>query len=447
VVWTTIASGVPPEVHGITGFYSTQAHLRAKRVWEIFSELGLRVGVFRWWASWPPRELNGFLIPGVLAQSAEALPEEYDFVNRLRIGQRAGQRMALWEWGSVLGDYLGHGLRFSTARSILFELAPALLARDPALVHIAKRRAELRLNFDVYSHMLRAWQPDYTSFYDNGIDVLGHYYWKYFEPEAFSDVETEESSRYGTALPDYYRLVDQLLGELLRRIDPRSAVLVLSDHGMQAAKRHGSRELIPLVDRILKDMKWNDRYFGIVLANRTFIELKQTDSGEAERDIAALAGSLRELTVDESGQALFELRVIDSQRIEISITPDVELKHHVDTGSELVPISSWLSQRPGKSGDHHPTGILIARGFGVERGHTIEGATILDVAPTLLALARAPIGEDMPGRVLVDLFTPAYLERNPVRTIPSYGSVDPESQKITMDEQTKSILRSLGYVQ
>ena len=34
----------------------------------------------------------------------------------------------------------------------------------------------------------------------------------------------------------------------------------------------------------------------------------------------------------------------------------------------------------------------------------IEGATLLDVAPTVLTLLGLPVGEDMQGKVLVNAF-------------------------------------------
>ena len=44
---------------------------------------------------------------------------------------------------------------------------------------------------------------------------------------------------------------------------------------------------------------------------------------------------------------------------------------------------------------HRPQGVLVLQGPGIRRDERIEGATLLDVAPTVLTLLGLPIGEDM----------------------------------------------------
>jgi len=106
----------------------------------------------------------------------------------------------------------------------------------------------------------------------------------------------------------------------------------------------------------------------------------------------------------------------------------------------------------GQSGVHHPQGIFIARGGPVRRSYELEGASILDVTPTVLALLGLPVAEDMPGRVLTEMLDPAFLHRFPVRTIPSYDylertPIDTESTPGTGDEEAMEMLRALGYIQ
>ena len=51
-----------------------------------------------------------------------------------------------------------------------------------------------------------------------------------------------------------------------------------------------------------------------------------------------------------------------------------------------------------------PNGILAASGPGFNRDSLILGATIQDIAPTILTWYGLPIGEDMEGRVLIESF-------------------------------------------
>lgn len=101
------------------------------------------------------------------------------------------------------------------------------------------------------------------------------------------------------------------------------------------------------------------------------------------------------------------------------------------------------------SGNHRPDGIVLAAGPDIGTG-TIEGMTIVDTAPTLLALLGLPISSELPGRVVEEVLKPGFLERRPIRTVPSYGvSWEPvgDSEVSTeADEESLTTLRSLGYI-
>jgi hypothetical protein len=94
-LWTTIATGVGPERHGIHGFVvpkekearpaASQAHLvegesggeeslrpvtssmrTAPAFWNILSSLDLRAGVVGWLVTWPAEPVNGFIVSSYL---------------------------------------------------------------------------------------------------------------------------------------------------------------------------------------------------------------------------------------------------------------------------------------------------------------------------------------------------------------------------------------------
>ena len=53
---------------------------------------------------------------------------------------------------------------------------------------------------------------------------------------------------------------------------------------------------------------------------------------------------------------------------------------------------------------HREFGILVMNGPGIKRDERIYGATLLDLAPTLLTLAGLPVGRDMDGKPLLEAF-------------------------------------------
>lgn len=106
--------------------------------------------------------------------------------------------------------------------------------------------------------------------------------------------------------------------------------------------------------------------------------------------------------------------------------------------------------RPVYDHDGAPPGLFIAAGRGIQRGGRVEGADILDVAPTLFHLLGLPLSEELDGEVLEGIFEPGYLAAHPTRTIPSYeGAVDgaTASGAPAKGEQMIENLRALGYIE
>jgi tetratricopeptide (TPR) repeat protein len=68
---------------------------------------------------------------------------------------------------------------------------------------------------------------------------------------------------------------------------------------------------------------------------------------------------------------------------------------------------------------HRPQGILVLHGPGIRADERIEGATLLDVTPTVLTLLGLPVGDDMEGKVLVT----AWSEQPEITRIPSWEEV------------------------
>ncbi len=58
----------------------------------------------------------------------------------------------------------------------------------------------------------------------------------------------------------------------------------------------------------------------------------------------------------------------------------------------------------GPAAEHSPYGIFAAMGPGIKKGETIYGAKVLDLTPTLLTLFDLPVGKDMDGKPLLDMY-------------------------------------------
>ena len=95
---------------------------------------------------------------------------------------------------------------------------------------------------------------------------------------------------------------------------------------------------------------------------------------------------------------------------------------------------------------HTLHGILYLYGHGVKRNSRIEQPTILDVAPTVLALAGLPPARDMHGRVLSEA-----IDWIPAPAVATYETGEATSEGAaagdpTIDPQILENLKSLGYL-
>ena len=117
------------------------------------------------------------------------------------------------------------------------------------------------------------------------------------------------------------------------------------------------------------------------------------------------------------------------------------------------------SQRPrgtprepaGPAAWHRQYGIFVMAGPGIRRDERIYGASLIDVAPTILTLFDLPVGADMDGRPLLEAF-----ETLPeVKTIPSWeempGTSGMHGGAPTMDPaQANELMQqfaALGYIE
>jgi predicted AlkP superfamily phosphohydrolase/phosphomutase len=73
-------------------------------------------------------------------------------------------------------------------------------------------------------------------FYFSSLDLNSHMFWRLIDPQ-HPEYDAVPAAHYGSALPEFYQQIDQVLGEVLQRMDDRTTLLVLSDHGFAPYNR------------------------------------------------------------------------------------------------------------------------------------------------------------------------------------------------------------------
>lgn len=101
--------------------------------------------------------------------------------------------------------------------------------------------------------------------------------------------------------------------------------------------------------------------------------------------------------------------------------------------------------------EHRPYGILVMAGPGIAKGKSIFGASLLDIAPTILTLFGLPIGKDMDGKLLPEVFdtppTPTYID-SWEKVDGDFGELPPEAKEdpVAAHEAMEQLV-ALGYIE
>jgi len=100
------------------------------------------------------------------------------------------------------------------------------------------------------------------------------------------------------------------------------------------------------------------------------------------------------------------------------------------------------------SGMHRDQGMLMMKGKAVSKGARIEGANIVDLAPTILYVLGLPIPQDMDGRPLQGAFQEEYVHAMPL-AYSEVGSSTGSKETGYTEEGEREIqerLKGLGYL-
>lgn len=105
--------------------------------------------------------------------------------------------------------------------------------------------------------------------------------------------------------------------------------------------------------------------------------------------------------------------------------------HGVEEARGWRSVRSFVTRHPPVRGlsDRGVPGVLLMLGDGVRPGTMLDGATLLDVAPTLLYGLGHPVADDFDGKVLTNAFEPAFLARRPLSFVPSYETLTGPAQR------------------
>jgi len=478
VIWTTIATGRRPEVHGIVDFVvatprgdvpvSSDAR-RVPALWNMASAAGRRVAVLGWWASWPAEEVEGVVVSDRALQEEERRTWPPELAARI---PRAGAARRLPPEAPVFTDGFEAGERRS--REVPAAATPGAPGDPPP-----RRDSEwdgrtlAQLRDEAMSDLGRELAPegfDLMLVYFRAVDIESHGWWRYFEPEKFPptdpDLGAAELAARADRIPRVYRATDRAIGEIVAGAPAETNVLVVSDHGFRAADDEEILLLFDL-DAVLERLGYLAREPGggvdvaasIAFGHRSppHRRLKlvrfggAAPPGEREALIRRLTEELAGVTW-AGGEPVLEVRQATPRERREGADFTIWVRRHGATPEVVIdgePFASAVIHLAPLSGTHHRTtaGILIAAGPDFLPGAEAAGISIHDLAPTILYGLGLPVAEDFAGRAWTELYTEAFRRRHPLTTIPTWGTREPgATTRSKADQELLEELGALGYL-
>jgi len=444
VIWTTIATGVTPEVHGITDFVVPSPRgdvpvsstvRKVPALWNMATRAGRRVAVLGWWASWPAEPVNGVVLSDRALLDLDARVSPPSYLPRFQ-----------------------QDLREADADPGLFTHSEDQ-RRDRVMARTAARMA--REGYDL------------ILLYFRSADIVSHNEWKYFEPERFESVDPRELAERRDRVPRIYQAIDQEIGKIVAAAPPGANVLVMSDHGFHAAQHEDIKALVDM-DALLERLGYLARRpdGGIDFARTRIYTYGSPDFERTKMLRFALAGRepggtvrpdareglRRQLEADlpkvtnERGEPLLFLREARPRRGEDGdfvaivrlplVTPVLQV--------EGKPFPRALRSLGRISGTHGASthGIFLAAGPAIDPKADLSDIRVHDMAPTILYALGLPVAEDFAGRARTELFREEVRRSTPLRTIKTWGTRQGTGQgkSSKADEELLNQLRSLGYI-
>jgi predicted AlkP superfamily phosphohydrolase/phosphomutase len=240
IIWTTIATGKGPEKHGIADFVGEgeEAPLfnsngwHARPVWDILGEKGRSVGVLNWQVYWPAKPVAGYNVTDRVIYAAEdgfTASDRTTYPDELAAEIAPYRHLITRTTDDEIARFLnGDGWRTDQDPDMrrAVETLRTLYANDETILGVTMHLLESRP------------QPDLLAVYINGLDVACHSYWGPLDPTSL-DIQMTPAyiETFRDVIPRYYERIDTLIGEILKRVDPGSTVILCSDHGFKGPMR------------------------------------------------------------------------------------------------------------------------------------------------------------------------------------------------------------------
>jgi Tfp pilus assembly protein PilF len=235
MLWTTAATGLTPDRHGVLDFTDRQHHTpvdaysrHVPAVWDIADAFGRQSLVASWWTAWPPTAegsvffdepvelVNDAVYPEMLKVRAGALD-----VPPATIGYPQGRRFL-----NVTENEWDRGVATNNPADPIFLFRHVL----------AKTWSDHRVAINLYNdERLHGHDPMLVMVSYEGTDAVNHLFAPY-HPPLRDGVNDTYYRMFWPAVTNYYSEVDRLIGEWMNVLPRDTTVIITSAHGFRWGK-------------------------------------------------------------------------------------------------------------------------------------------------------------------------------------------------------------------
>jgi predicted AlkP superfamily phosphohydrolase/phosphomutase len=286
---------------------------------------------------------------------------------------------------------------------------------------------EERLRF--FEHELNRFNDGFLFFYFSTLDLSSHVFWRAIDPK-HPLFTPELAASHGEFIRSLYKKVDDAIGKALERLDEKTWLIVMSDHGFAPFRRQFNLNSWLLENGLLRtnsppvrqgasnfhDVDWSrTRAFGLGL-NGLYLNRKgrekfgcvdAAEAAELEEELIEKLGKIRDPENDEIViSKVFRATEIYSGP-HVSLAPDLLIGYNRNYRASWetilggFPRQLVLDNTDVWSGDHcidpqFVPGVLLS-----SRRLESPAPRLEDLAPTILKAFNAPIPETMTGTALL----------------------------------------------
>ncbi len=236
MLWTSIATGMYPDKHGVISFteplpdgsgirpVSTFSR-KVKAIWNILMQNGYKVNVVNWWPSHPAEPVNGVMVSNLYGKITGP-PTKWPMLKNSVYPEAL---TALLTWLRV------HPAELTAAHLLPFvpDAAKIDQEKDNQLNVLANNIAESATIQAAVTWIMENTEWDFMAVYFDAIDHVCHGFMNYHPPQ-LKGIPDDQFHLYKDVVQGIYRYHDMLLGRLLEIAGNETTVILVSDHGFHS---------------------------------------------------------------------------------------------------------------------------------------------------------------------------------------------------------------------